>query len=418
LAGLRAAKKKLLVVAGAGATRDLGMLSVDEVHNFLDQSANRSFALASDPRSNLYGWLYNKIKKYWSERTHGRRKPNFEDILYAVSELAAIFPNGSLSALGGVVTLDALPDVIHIARYKRVDREVLRHLSQELIDDLLGEFRMRCVSESPHFSKFTNFFKTLAVKFEVAVVTTNYDNLIYRALPGIETGFDVGERGVFKQERIFQRGFWPCILHLHGSVHFDMDILEEDLHRIFWHADLTTPFRQNSFGRSGQSTTEGIEFPTSNIIAGYGKTAQMQRRPFRTYYSELDRMVCESDALLCLGYGFSDSHLNHAFDTYRDERKRRVIVIDWADDRTMTLSSRSGEESRTAYLAARIFDTPAYRMSCLGSKLPQTVGTLKEAREFERSDDSDVGGLSLWYGGMVEACQHADKVVFEISSSS
>jgi hypothetical protein len=76
---------------------------------------------------------------------------------------------------------------------------------------------------------------------------------------------------------------------------------------------------------------EGISYPTSPIVAGYGKTQQILRQPFRTYFAQVSRLVHEADSLLFLGYGFSDLHLNVAFSEVRD-RHRPVVVVDWAAD--------------------------------------------------------------------------------------
>jgi SIR2-like domain len=121
-----------------------------------------------------------------------------------------------------------------------------------------------------------------------------------------------------------------CLLHLHGSVHFDMNLTAKGLHDIVWQDDLNKQFHQNSFGRDSVQTTEGNEFPTSSIIVGYGKTEQIQRAPFRTYYSDLVRLVHESDAVLFLGFSLIDSHVSQAFTDYRDGRDRPVVFIDYA----------------------------------------------------------------------------------------
>jgi hypothetical protein len=280
-------RKKLLVVAGAGASVQFGMPSVAEVHSLLLTSAAQCFPLADDLNQNLYGFLHDRIRTYWSSCVGPRpgREPNFEDILYAISALSSSYPAGILTGvLGALVRSEDLPEILHFHRDKReVDFNILRHIEEHLIDELISEFRQRCGSPALNVNELAVFFKALDQEFEIAVVTTNYDDLIYRCLQGIETGFDP-ETGLFNQGRIISRRSWPCFLHLHGSVHFDMDIIDQDLHAIKWQNDLGKEFHQNSFGRSPVSTAEGIGFPTSAIIAGYGKSMQIQRLPFRTYF--------------------------------------------------------------------------------------------------------------------------------------
>jgi hypothetical protein len=162
-------------------------------------------------------------------------------------------------------------------------------------------------------------------------------------------------------------------------------------------------------------TKEGPTFPTSSLIAGWGKTVQIQRYPFRTYYSELDRLIYEADCLLCLGFGFGDSHINFALGRYRDNRNRRVVLVDWADDSTLTAGSNFMKGSSAAQRARGIFNTPPHLLRWLGYGHPGAVKHLKDAREFERSIEPS-RHLSIWYGGMWEASQYADKFIRELIS--
>lgn len=410
-------KQRLLVVAGAGSAVDFGMPSVCCINEICKKAASSFFSLVHNPSINLYEYMYNEIELYWTIDVpkHFRKTPNFEDILYVLYMLACTYPTDRFtSALGAFIARRHFPEIVHIQSTTAAHGEVFRRLSKHLVDSLLDDFRSRCIQYSPNFADLERFFSTLCDKFQVAVVTTNYDDLIYRALPqsGRETGFDPLD-GSFKPERILHRAAgWPCIIHLHGSVHFDMrpDESRFELHRIYWEHDLAQ-CQQNSIGRSTRRSTEGHEFPMSSIIAGYGKTEQIQHLPFRIYYSELDRLIYDSDMVLFLGYGFGDTHINEAFRDYRDSRNRRVVIIDRANDHTMTAGSREGC-SVTASRAMDVFNTPAHQMRCL-DKPPNNVKPFLDKMEFERSVQAD-RPLSLWYNGMLAACTNPLKVVNEL----
>jgi SIR2-like domain len=212
------------------------------------------------------------------------------------------------------------------------------------------------------------------------------------------------------------RPTWPCILHLHGSVHFDM---RDDynafmgyggLHDIHWQADLSGQFQQNAEGRSPFSTAEGPDFPTSSIVAGYGKTTQILRRPFRTYYAEIDRLVVACDAVMFLGYGFSDIHLNLAFEKFRDSRRRPAVVVDFADDNAMNANGLEwSDKHQTVSSVLGLLQTHKSSMTSFGHATPNTVARLKAAREFEISNNPDTP-LAIWYNGMLAACDNIDKV--------
>ncbi len=181
---------------------------------------------------------------------------------------------------------------------------------------------------------------------------------MYRAFPHLETGL-APNTNVFDASRIFQRSCWPCFLHLHGSVHSDMPMgaSSHDMHEIVWQRwHFEASFAQNSFGRSPQLAVAEPHFPTSVIIAGYGKPTQMLRRPFWVYFSELERLVAECDALLFAGYGFRDQHLNEAFTRFRDGRRRPVAIIDLAKEGTF-MFGWPDKTGALAHAAAYIFQT-------------------------------------------------------------
>lgn len=414
----RRRRGKLLIVVGAGASIEFGMPSVSDVHNFLLQTSSRFFPLAADPMKNLYGYMYDTINDYWHTHVpHIRNNPNFEDVLSAIYELASAYPSGVFTgSLGAFVTINNFPEVIHINQRKPFDENILRHLGQQLHDDIVEEFRKRSQptvnSSLSKIALLSHFLSTLAEEFDLAVVTTNYDDLIYRCLPGVETGFDP-LNGRFFEDRILMRSSWPCLLHMHGSVHFDMDLVGTNLHGIVWQEDLNAQFHQNSFGRSSFRAMGGREFPTSSIIAGYGKTEQIQRLPFRTYYSELDRLVVGSDGLLFLGFSLIDSHIRQAFEDYRDGRDRRIVVIDWAADGTMLAGSDFHQSDSGPARAMRVFGVGQGEMKWLDYSHPSNVNKLKAAKDFERCIKQG-RRLSIWYNGMLEACANADKILREL----
>lgn len=413
-------RKKLLIVAGAGSSIEFGMPSVGDIHPLLLQSASQFFPLADHPTENLYGYLHKTIENYWRPDLGPKLRavPNFEDVLYAIYTLASVYPAGIFTGpLGAFVTINEFPKLMYFGARKPVDANILRHLGQHLVDRLMDEFRSRCrepdPSLLPKIEKIKHLISTLADEFEIAVVTTNYDDLIYRSLPNVETGFDPID-GVFKQSRLINRASWPCFLHLHGSVHFDMDVVDGNLHGVLWKSDLNAQFHQNSFGRSSVRTTEGTEFPTSVIIAGYGKTQQIERSPFRTYYSELERLVNGADAVLFLGFSLADAHIRQAFTDFRDGRDRPVVVIDWANDGTMLAGSDFNHSDTGPARAIRVFRIGRGSMTWLGYTHPNSVNVLKAAREFERCTEPG-RRLSIWYNGMLEACVNAKKIAQELN---
>jgi hypothetical protein len=143
---------------------------------------------------------------------------------------------------------------------------------------------------------------------------------------------------------------------------------------------------------------------------GYAKAEKIGELPYRTYYSELDRLIYQSDALLILGHslGLGDTHLREAFTGYSEARRRNVVVIDYA--------SGGLRETSTAARAMRVFRCDANYQTWLASHSDgQRIEELKAAQKFEVCTNQE-RHLSLWYNGMREACDNAQKVVAELKS--
>jgi hypothetical protein len=111
---LSKAKRKLLVVVGAGASIDFGMPSVNGVSAILSEAAQERYPLFADAASNLYKYFESTLIADWEAKIgpHLQKSPNFEDILYAIFALAVAFPGGRFtSPLGAFVPANPIPDV-------------------------------------------------------------------------------------------------------------------------------------------------------------------------------------------------------------------------------------------------------------------------------------------------------------------
>jgi hypothetical protein len=122
-----------------------------------------------------------------------------------------------------------------------------------------------------------------------------------------------------------------------------------------------------------------------------------------------------SDAVLFLGFSLIDSHVRQAFADYRDGRDRPVVFVDYADDDVLLSGSGFGLAGSGPARAIEAFRAKHYEMEWLGHKHAGTAGKVKAAKDFERSDVSG-RRLSIWYGGMLEACRHTNKIIRELRS--
>jgi hypothetical protein len=81
--------RKLLVVVRAGASVEFDMPSVERVGEILSAAAQHHFSLLSNDNTNLYCYFTEMVADYRKETvaSHLNKKPNFEDILYAIYSL-------------------------------------------------------------------------------------------------------------------------------------------------------------------------------------------------------------------------------------------------------------------------------------------------------------------------------------------
>ena len=415
-------KKKLMVVVGAGASIELGMPSVNDVDSLFSEWAREGYLLAHDESKTLYCYIRDEVNRHYSlNPKEGLRKvTNFEELLYVMLQLSAALGDDNYTLpLNAFLVLKKLPKIKSLAGDRFVDGNDLRQLCSRLVDKLTIEFRKRCnVAQKNNpldYKEFENFIGQLNSDFDVAFITLNYDNLITQVCPNLFTGFNENT-GSFDAVSIYERTDWGLIYHLHGSVHFDMQGESLDMHAIKWNSDLSSVFSGNSFGRNSQETSEGVNMPTSVIVAGYGKTSQIQRVPFRTYYSRIDEISAKADAFLFMGYGFNDHHLNNALHSIRDGvTKRPVVVLDWAQDNQDPMQFRCDDWSKNLCKAVPI--NPSDMATRKYKHAAPDITYLKSSNEFEVSSNSDFP-LSIWYGGFIQACKNYDKIKTELIGSN
>jgi len=408
--------KKLLIIVGAGASIEFGLPSVNGVDQLMDQRASKYFPLVSDPSSNLYRHVRDSINAYYAANVKPAlaKAANFEEVLYQLNLLGHYLSDPHrIFGSKALLTANPLPDIHHFNRNLRaVDGDVTRQLALEMVDAIVEEVIAKSASahttKSSEIRRLQNFLDALSAEFDIGVVTLNYDDIFEQARPDLFTGFDAS--GHFNPMSVFARSNWNFIYHPHGSIHFGMTGTPHDMHAITWDPSPSASHTSSSSGRSTQDSMEGIDFPTSPIIAGYGKTTQSLRQPFRTYFAQTNRLVHEADGLLFLGYGFGDFHLNMALSEVRN-RPRPTVVVDWAPDNQDPLHLRMDS---WAVNLCRTLPVNATSMVARGTSAPADIKELKATNEFEVSDNPSLP-LAVWYGGFLNACDHPAKVIANLS---
>ena len=401
-------KKKLLLITGAGASIDFGMPSVKEIDSLFDNWLLGELEIDGSNMT-LYKYLQDRIDAYYMSRDKiGMKKcTNYEEVLYTSMQLSSILTNYKKTPLNVFVKLETFPKIKKFTESKNIEGHDFSLMVGYVVDKLLEDFRGRCLMVQQNYKNEFDALKGLLDKlndeFEIGIVTLNYDNVILQAKPDLKTGFS--PTGDFSPDEIIRSNDWRFCYHLHGSVHFDMQGDKIDMHQIKWNYDLNSKFENNSMGRNYQFTNEGIDAITSNIIAGYNKTNQILRYPFSLYYSDMIRKINEADGFIFIGYGFNDYHLNHAFrESLIRNRKRPVVIIDYADNNTDCLQFNSGNWT---YHLCYTIPVNTYEVGIRNKSIPPSMQQLKQNNLMEVSNDLDYP-LALWYNGLLGICSHYD----------
>jgi len=172
----------------------------------------------------------------------------------------------------------------------------------------------------------THLVRTLAGDARVVLSTLNYDTLLDGALPWFDGFVSVLGSNFAEFEPLLwleQRRNHHLLMHLHGSMRFGF--------RPFMALTGATPFSEpvryasselavDSVLRSSteSSSADGLLLPATPIIPGAHKSPKLLRnvRPYAYYNATALHEIANTEALLMIGYGFRDEHVNAWIDEY------------------------------------------------------------------------------------------------------
>jgi len=195
---------------------------------------------------------------------------------------------------------------------------------------------------------------------------------------------------------------------LHGSVHFNLAPGPTNMNTITWNDDLTGSFRPiSSVGGSGMTTTEHL---FSTIITGQEKLIQIQREPFISYYEDIGRRINCADALLIIGYGFNDPHINNLFQRFSARiTSLPCVIIDYINPK----SSTDPLAFRHDTWSYNLFKTLHLDQGMQNGAAPDVQNLIQNA-DFETFTVRRNGPVSVWYNGFDVAWSSASKILSKL----
>jgi len=403
------AKKKLLMLMGAGTSMPLGMPSVAEIDALMRQW---SPPLALRPVApDYFNSLWASAVKYGASGQFTPAngiQPSFEQILGQMMSLAhweAPPPRGNPLRLAVLGDGNLPTDHLH--------KQIILHQMKNLFGLLARHMRERCRAadlSSPAFSTYADVLSGLRDRFELGIYSLNYDTLAVSAWPQAFTGFS--DDGDFDPRSVFERKSWDFIYHLHGSVHHTLT--DPYSATIRWAQDLSAEFHDGDAAPPSSSRSDFMTFPRTTLIAGGFKLDQLLVDPFQTFYASLIRHAHEADAILIAGYGFGDVHVNHALQNRFSRQVDRppVLVITKSGEDQRTMSQRqSGAADLWAWELARALNC-GFDLHAGGVDGRSLISILLEKGGFEEA----LGGLAaIWHGGFESVATQIDKFSARLS---
>lgn len=405
--------QKLLVLLGAGSSIPYGMPSVGEIDELMMRWSSEWESYPSEhSNAHVFKVLWEASERYFSTN-HYCIRPNYERILGDMTTLASWlspspFGNPTIDALGGSAPFSALK-WLRDSSDEFAGRKLILSQQTFLLEKLADHIRGCCRAGIPRSSGLSDYIELLRVlreHFDVGIYNLNYDTVASTAWPEAFNGFD--ELGSFNPLTVFQRQGWGFIYHLHGSVHHCIS------HRvarpwIVWKDNLEEQFTDRGIPPADM-TQDFRSMPLTTLISGGFKLDQILAEPYQTFYSTLVRHVHEADAILVIGYGFGDLHVNRAiqnrFELSNDGERLypKVVVL----EKSCPQRYRTGRLETHQFWSRQVkqtLKTSFHDGSRCQSEDDRRVADLMEKEECEIDVQERV---AIWHGGVCKALSAAD----------
>jgi hypothetical protein len=340
-------KPRLTVIVGAGGTINIGFPS----------SKCITCKIREDDFLNN---LFTRLDNFWNNENPKERKVIiFEDLIFLLEELYS-YKKGNENyrnhfyAVSRII--DDYKDYTSNFYLDKINECIVK--IRNLIIDSTTLFDGK--KNSDEYKWYTEFWKNLADKYYLDIISLNYDNTLETIFTKetYDNGFNDEVRPdnnkstectyFFDSKQFLKNKIKKHrIIRLHGSINFRIikNLLIEDredsaiknkINELYFRKH---PYKQlDLFWADNKNTnpSEPILYYEMNhmitpIVSSYNKEEKMLPEPYYTYYSLLPKIISESKNMLIIGYGFNknDIHLNNSIKRlsqyFKDDKKYYII---------------------------------------------------------------------------------------------
>lgn len=326
-------KPTLAVIAGAGASLRAGAPSTQELFEVVMAALpGLRITIAPDGKKSMERVDLAKVIRD-ALATRGD-EADFELAMGLLEELYSCrLGTGSLFATVARLQDTIAPSVdgpLLSGAYSSANTEIVRKFIDEASTPSQAEVR----------ESLRQLFARLAERARVVLASLNYDVFLDDALPWADGFIPVGGwpygrfdpttwlRDIDSRER-------HLLMHLHGSVRYGFGATMDLQMNTPFGEPVLYPSAEEAFDSThgtsvGWPSSDGSMLQATPIITGGHKSPKMMQnpRPYAYYNAAALQEIAEADALLIIGYGFRDAHVNAWIDEHiRLHAHRKVAVV-------------------------------------------------------------------------------------------
>ena len=317
--------KRALILTGAGASLDFGAPSTYNLTKSIKAKVLADWQMQHCGGDCAYLKIADGLAGYL---IGGADAVNFEHIYHCAHELLATFAPTS----GAVNEYRPILQPF-IERRIAFDKSALRELVRRMGEFIYAELSAVCEAPTKSLDPLTAFIAKVREDHITRIYTTNYDDFLLQAEPGLYIGFDHAPSSAPKQ---FDRDrFWQALdedglFHLHGSVHLAAGLPvpgDIDLGAFHWFDNRADALRSSTNNSSDEPRMDGGQIIRAPVITGLDKLSRLQQLPFSHYYASMARDAMTADIIYVIGSGLGDLHLNTWLGEARRRKPRRPLVF-------------------------------------------------------------------------------------------
>jgi hypothetical protein len=196
------------------------------------------------------------------------------------------------------------------------DTEALWQLYRDCINKIIKiihKYESATIESSENIAPIRTFMNSNKVK-SINYYTTNYDEIIQNAIQTNPLNYSIAEHD--KQKITFT--------NLHGSIHLSFKVHVQ--HEIY-HNDSPDPSYLPEGALPCYGGNPGEQLLFTPIITGRNKTQRIMDKHFLHGFVTFANDLSRCNALIIMGYSFSDPHINAILRQYTYNRNVRIIIV-------------------------------------------------------------------------------------------